>query len=91
MPKKVLPKLQKMNITERLKYYLNKWEQKRRKEVKDYAREMRKENLYNHVMKQQRSENLYILICTVIYSLILFSFCVAAFLLACNLIVKILL
>lgn len=78
-----------MNITEKLKLYLRLYEKKRRGEVKDYAD--RKKNLYNHIIKQQRSENLYILICTVIYSLILFSFCVIAFLLACNLAVKILL
>jgi hypothetical protein len=89
--KQIKPKLKKMTLSEKLFFYLNRFEQKRRKEVKDYAREMRKENLYNHVKKDMMSDNLYILICTVIYSLILFSFCVIAFLLACNLSVKILL
>lgn len=87
--KQIKPKLKKMTLSEKLFFYLNRFEQKRRKEVKDYAN--RKENLYNHVKKDMMSENLYILICTVIYSLILFSFCVVAFLLACNLAVKILL
>lgn len=77
-----------MNITEKLLFYLNRFEQKRRKDVKDFAD--RKSNLYNHVKKDMMSDNLYILICTVIYSLILFSFCVVSFLLAGELLMKLL-
>jgi hypothetical protein len=89
--KKVYKKISPMSLIERFNLGMRLWRVKQQREHKDYAREMRKENLYNHVKKDMMSENLYILICTVIYSLILFSFCVIAFLLACNLSVKILL
>lgn len=78
-----------MNLKEKLFFYLNVYERNRRKEVKDYAD--RKKNLYNHVLKQQRSENIYILICTILFSLVLFGFMVIGFLLSAHLLVKIVL
>ena len=87
--KKVLPKLKRMTLKEKLFFYLNRFEQKRRGEVKDFAN--RQDNLLNHVMKQQRSDNLYILICTALFSIVLFAIVIIGFLLSANLIVKIIL
>lgn len=87
--KQIKKRIQPMNLKEKLFFYLNVYERNRRKEVKDYAN--RKKNLYNHVLKQERSENIYILICTILFSLVLFGFMVIGFLLSAHLLVKIVL
>lgn len=87
--KKVIKKISPMNIYEKFKMNMRLWRIKQQREVKDFA--SRKENLYNHVKKDMMSENLYILICTALFSLALFGMGIIAFLLACNLIVKIIL
>lgn len=76
--KQIKKRIQPMNLTEKLFFYLNVYERNRRKEVKDYAN--RKKNLYDHVLRQQRSENIYILICTILFSSALFGLCIVGFL-----------
>jgi len=88
--KQVIKKISPMSLLEKFQLGMRFWRAKQQREHKDYARNMRKDNLLSHTMKQQRSENLYILICTILYSLVLFSFCVIAFILAGELLMKLL-
>jgi len=88
--KQVKKVIKPMNISEKLNLYLRIWRNKQKAICpKDFAK--RQDNLRNHVRKDMMSDNLYILICTALFSIVLFAIIIIGFLLSANLIVKIIL
>ena len=86
--KKVLPKIERLNLSKDIKNYMKKWRSKQFViTCNDFAK--RQDNLRNHVRKDMMSDNLYILICTALFSIVLFAIIIIGFLLSANLIVKI--
>jgi len=87
--KEIKKVIKPMNISEKLNLYLRLWRKRQQAFCqKDYAK--RKDNLRNHIKKDLISENLYILICTMLYALIVLGFCIIMFIWGMELITKLL-